>query len=154
MSSSSSEKKTIKINPELFQISKTQKASRKSKSNIGHSQDPIIPPNMLRKKLLDRIKKHKQGEAQRVKNVSPMKPVEPVDELQDSMQYLHVLASERKLKATPVPPLHAPQTFKNYVSMMEGGENHVPVQLELPETLQSPSAFLPPIQLKYNVDQQ
>jgi len=53
-------KKTIKINPELFNLSgKTQK-NREKKTR--QNKAPLINPNLIKKQLLERIKKHKSDE--------------------------------------------------------------------------------------------
>ena len=180
----STEKKTISINTDFFKVSnKTQKAGRPKKP----AATSIIPPNVLRKKLLDRIKKHKAVEAQKVKTASTSnKKTDSTDELTDSMQYFNLLSSERKMggevkgkektkekEKTKDPILHSSvfsnhKTFKNHASLMGGGGGNIPIQLELPDTLQeiSPSfvesfhtqepilgPVIPsPIQLNYKVD--
>ena len=55
---SSSTKKTITINPDLFNVSgksKTRKVKDKKQPIIPH----LISPNILKNKLLERIKSHK-----------------------------------------------------------------------------------------------
>jgi hypothetical protein len=60
-----STKKTIQINPELFKIAgKTKKIRDKKELAIT----PIINPNNLKNKLLNRIKEHKQNEIKNKKN--------------------------------------------------------------------------------------
>lgn len=58
--------KTISINPSLFNISsKKTKKERKHRSNIS---TPLISPNVLKNKLLKRIKEHKQKETENLEN--------------------------------------------------------------------------------------
>ena len=60
-SSSSSIKKTIKINPVLFQTKSSSTTTRKKEKKS--SLQPLIHPNVLKKTLLSRIKEHKTGAA-------------------------------------------------------------------------------------------
>jgi len=61
-------KKTIQINPELFKIGGTNK-TRKNKEKKDLTLTPIITPNNLKNKLLNRIKYHKTRENNDNKNV-------------------------------------------------------------------------------------
>jgi len=50
-------KKTIKINPELFNIADKTRKNREKKSRP--SIPVVVKPNSLKKELLNRIKEHK-----------------------------------------------------------------------------------------------
>ena len=52
--------KTISINPSLFSIGKTKKKREK----IPKAVVPLISPNVLKNKLLKRIKEHKLKETE------------------------------------------------------------------------------------------
>ena len=58
-----SSEKTISINPSLFRIggAKTRK-NNKNKNKGNKPVKPLINPNILKKKLLKRIREHKQSE--------------------------------------------------------------------------------------------
>jgi hypothetical protein len=90
-------KKTIKINPELFQLS-----SEKTKKNREKKQRPLIPPiinpNSIKKQLLNKIKEHKSHEK---KNQDKKTSIEDSsrdfsDEFQDSIDYLSSLSKQKK----------------------------------------------------------
>jgi hypothetical protein len=102
--------KTISINPSLFSLggSKTKKnRERKSKATALH----IISPNVLKNKLLRRIKEHKQKETKDLENnkrkLTPkiedskaMKSDETItfsDEFNDSINYLQTLSKQKHI---------------------------------------------------------
>ena len=64
--------KTISINPSLFRMggSKTKKKDKQQKSTII----PLISPNVLKNKLLKRIKEHKQRETENLENNKKILP--------------------------------------------------------------------------------
>jgi hypothetical protein len=106
--------KTISINPSLFSIgsSKTKKnRDKKLKSNAV----PLISPNVLKNKLLKRIKEHKQKETQHLennkRNLTTQIDVEiPThksnneilnfnDEFSESINYLQTLSKQKNIDA-------------------------------------------------------
>ena len=104
---SSSTKKTITINPDLFNVgskSKTRKVKDKKTPVIPH----LISPNILKNKLLERIKSHKLKETEGLvnnktklsesnnKNNTNVEKKTFTDEFSDSMDYLQSLSSQKK----------------------------------------------------------
>ena len=104
--------KTISINPSLFSIggSKTKKnREKKPKSNVV----PLISPNVIKNKLLKRIKEHKQKETQNLENnkrtLNPSVDIVVTnksskdemanfnDEFMDSINYLQTLSKQKKI---------------------------------------------------------
>ena len=143
-------KKTIKINPELFQISSEKTKKVRSKKNR-----PVLPalvnPNSIKKQLLNKIKEHKTQEKEKSevdkKNKSNKEDSSLFsDEFRDSIEYLSSLS--KKQKEAPVSSFtHTPsplqKTLKNLTSYSEYANqyNSMPhVELELPEELFIPSS--------------
>ena len=103
--------KTISINPGLFSMggSKTKKNREKRK----HTEiKPIISPNVLKNKLLKRIKEHKQRETENLENNKRKLPIvnENIklggvtneisaysDEFSESLNYLQTLSKQKKI---------------------------------------------------------
>jgi len=105
--------KTISINPSLFSVggSKTRKNREKKTKPTAV---PLISPNVLKNKLLKRIKEHKQKETHDLANnkrkINDTNKVEPIknfenemlkfsDEFTDSINYLQTLSKQKKLDA-------------------------------------------------------
>jgi hypothetical protein len=139
--------KTIEINPSLFSVGGLSKKNR-SKKNKPMSV-PLISPNILKNKLLKRIKDHKNKETENLennkKNLSSTTKTDNTstdkktlnntntytDEFNDSIEYLQTLSKQTKIDSSNNIKKEAIQrkTIKNY--------NSSPiVNLELPEELQ------------------
>jgi hypothetical protein len=100
-----SSKKTIKINPELFNFSggaKTQKIRDRKQKQV---KAQLVNPNAIKKQLLSRIKEHKNNEnaaANKPSAIATDKNKKPedigsfTDEFMDSINYLSSLSKERK----------------------------------------------------------
>lgn len=148
--------KTIEINPALFNISgsKNKKThTKKNKTNIA----PLISPNVLKNKLLNRIKEHKKRETENLDNkkktesnqkqpltagakeTNPPTKFDPyTNEFNDSIEYLQTLSNKKKTdneKANVEKKKEEIQrkTIKNH------NYNSMPhVNLELPDSLKEP----------------
>jgi len=134
--------KTIEINPSLFSVGGLSKKNR-SKKNKSMSV-PLISPNILKNKLLKRIKDHKNKEtvgldtSKKIMS-SEAKKNEPVsnnvntytDEFNESIEYLQTLSKQKKIDSENNIKREAIQrkTIKNYSSSMPV------VNLELPDEL-------------------
>uniref|UniRef100_A0A6C0BAR8 Uncharacterized protein n=1 Tax=viral metagenome TaxID=1070528 RepID=A0A6C0BAR8_9ZZZZ len=135
-------KKTIKINPELFQISSEKTKKIRSKKNR-----PVLPAlvnlNSIKKQLLHKIKEHKTQEKSEVdkKNKSNKEDSSLFsDEFRDSIEYLSSLSKKQKETPTHTP---SQKTLKNLTSYSEYAHQYdlMPhVELELPEELFIPSS--------------
>ena len=134
--------KTIEINPSLFSVGGLSKKNR-SKRNKSMSV-PLISPNILKNKLLKRIKDHKNKETagldtSKKKMSSDVKKNEQVlnnintytDEFNESIEYLQTLSKQKKVDSENNIKREAIQrkTIKNYSSSMPI------VNLELPDDL-------------------
>lgn len=130
----SSTKKTIKINPELFKMSSSKKTNDKAKTikNRGGT-NPIVRPNKIKKKLLERIKEHSRAKDtnEPVKGDIPTKTTENkyVEEFYESMNYLSKLANETNSTS---PYKRGKQTRKKPPSL---SNDNVHVDIELPDDL-------------------
>ncbi len=154
-------KKTIDINPDLFSIGKTRKKREKPQKPANV---PLISPNVLKNKLLKRIKEHKKKETEGLENnktklsnvnhndsisknnISKPNLVDLEDytnEFNDSINYLQTLSKQKKddeQKATNEANKQRlkeeleRKTVKNYQSLLSSSE--LPhVNIDLPEEL-------------------
>jgi hypothetical protein len=158
--------KTISINPVLFSVgnSKTKKREKKKRTNIV----PLISPNVLKNKLLKRIKEHKQKELQsldidkqKIKNTTPLVnnkiknntdefTHEFTDEFTDSLNYLQTLSKQKinDLEKQKKKEELERKTIKNYNSL----DNPV-INIDLPEELEQPTINIlqtEPVTINYN----
>jgi hypothetical protein len=147
--------KTISINPTLFSMggSKTKKNKDKKQKAVV---TPLISPNVLKNKLLKRIKEHKQRETENLENnkkggKSAEVPALSIpttssfsDEFSDSLNYLQTLTEDKKQKEHKANSEIMERrrreklersTVKNYQSM---GGDHQGINIELPEELSHP----------------
>jgi hypothetical protein len=146
--------KTISINPQLFSMGglKTRRNKEKKEKTVI---TPSISPNVLKNKLLKRIKEHKQRETQNLDDIGKNK-VETssslsdiknegtnyADEFSESMSYLQTLSKQKKVdeekikyekrKEQQKQKLQS-QTVKNYSSLQGGSPV---INIDLPEELQ------------------
>jgi hypothetical protein len=140
--------KTIEINPSLFNVGGLSKKN-KTKKNRPTSA-PLISPNILKNKLLKRIKEHKNKETSNLenKNSKPTNDGETIDssksninsytdEFNESLEYLQTLSKQKKIEEENNIKRNAIQrkTLKSYTSSMPS------VNLELPDELKE--TFIP-----------
>ena len=149
--------KTISINPSLFSMggSKTKKnREKKQKSTIV----PLISPNVLKNKLLKRIKEHKQRETENLENnkrklPSPEESVKTdivkhdllssfSDEFSDSINYLQTLSKQKKVNDEKTNYERQRQKRKEQLERKTIRNYHEPhiehnINLDLPDELMS-----------------
>lgn len=97
--------KTITINPSLFSLSTTKTKKNKEKK-LKPPPNNIISPNVLKNKLLKRIKEHKQKETSNLDNNKKSLNIQTndseaskfSDEFHDSIEYLQTLSKQKKWK--------------------------------------------------------
>lgn len=143
-------KKTIIVNPELFKFtsgSQTRKNKDKQTKPL-----PVVSPNHLKTKLLNRIKQHKNNEVNELKQKNTeLQNDKYTDEFYDAIGYLSDLSKKHKTQT------HVQnKTLKSY---HDPNTNHSSpyVQLDLPLELQEPivqnsNTFMQPMHLNYKVD--
>jgi hypothetical protein len=142
-------KKTIQINPELFKLpnNKTRKTKEKKIT-------PIINPNTLKNKLLNRIKQHKQQEikeqpkhnhnATNHNATNHNDNFDSNDEFNSAVNYLSHLSKKQKQHNKTI-------KSNTYISSIPH------VELELPDELQDfvepkPQVNTPPMNIHYKTD--
>jgi hypothetical protein len=146
--------KTISINPSLFSMggSKTKKnREKKTKPTIA----PLISPNVLKNKLLKRIKEHKQRETENLENNKRKLPTpeESIkhdivkhelstfsDEFSDSINYLQTLSKQKKVNDEKINYDKQKQHRKDELERKTVRNYHQPhiehnINLDLPEEL-------------------
>jgi hypothetical protein len=153
-------KKTIKINPEIFNMGgKTKKNKERKQYPINV---PLISPNILKNKLLKRIKEHKTKETTTQPNDTHPKPSEIKynNEFNDSLEYLQILSNNKKKEERQQykDDLYK-KTLRNNFSINTEKLNNQYVETELPEELKQDyyntvdnSTSTLPIKLNYNID--
>jgi len=139
--------KTISINPQLFSMggSKTRKNKEKKERTVV---TPLISPNVLKNKLLKRIKEHKQRETENLDNNKKEENNDInnnsnyVDEFSESMSYLQTLSKQKKVDEEKINYEKKKerdrqrlqnQTIKNYSSIQ--GSSPI-INIDLPQELQ------------------
>lgn len=129
-------KKTIKINPEIFNMGGTRKnRDKKVKSFVP---TPIISPNILKNKLLKRIKEHKVQENSNIDNKNDKDKPNLVDtysdEFKDSIEYLQSISKQKKKEEE-----HEKRKEQLLNKTIRNYNNIIPhVELELPSDLIQP----------------
>ena len=159
--------KTISINPSLFSLTKTKKNKEKKQKP---AVVPLISPNVLKNKLLKRIKEHKLNETANLENNKTKITNNPTkisneektniqnfnDEFNDSISYLQTLSKQKKVNEEKAKYDREKErrreelerkTVKNYQSMNNNGLP--PVNIELPEELKTPLITVNTSNLKY-----
>ena len=113
--------KKIKINPDLFSIGKISKTRKNREKKLKPTSTPLISPNVLKNKLLKRIKEFKNNETENLDNNKKKLPEKSIttdininnnknnnislngvdvkkytDEFNDSIEYLQSLSTQKK----------------------------------------------------------
>jgi hypothetical protein len=154
--------KTISINPSLFGIGGSSKTKKSREKKTRPTNVPLISPNVLKNKLLKRIKEHKVHENENQENnktkltnskgesISKPNLVDVgnyTDEFNDSISYLQTLSKQKKIDENKATSEKIKQrrkedidkaTIKNYNSLTVGSTNLPVVNLDLPEELKEP----------------
>ena len=164
--------KTIDINPALFKIGSSSGTKKNHNKNKTPIVKPLISPNILKNKLLKRIKEHKLKETNNLggsnkKNLQEnniLNTDKPQlvdleaysDEFNDSINYLQTLSTQKKKE-----DLHK-KTLKNYQYYNNSNTSAINVNIDLPDELKEPLVAVSnekfevknstPLSIKYNAD--
>jgi hypothetical protein len=144
--------KTISINPSLFAVGGAKTKKNRGEKKQKPTMAPLISPNVLKNKLLKRIKEHKQRETENLENVGggenngsthlSNKAADMIvsDEFMESIEYLKTLSDERK-KRSSIEKRRSDlerNTVKHYQALNNSESSHQQVNIELPEELSEP----------------
>jgi hypothetical protein len=166
--------KKIDINPDLFNVGSSSKTRKNRERKQNPNNVPLISPNVLKNKLLKRIKEHKIKETENLENNKKKLPITNVDnnntkpnlvdlesytdEFNDSINYLQTLSRQQKIdeqndriekhKQKMRDELEK-KTVKNYHSLLSSSELPV-VNIDLPEELKEPLISVNTSQLNFN----
>ena len=129
-------KKTIKINPELFNLADKTRKNRERKSRP--SVPVVVKPNSLKKELLNRIKEHRTRDTE-----SPNK-ASFSDEFHDSINYLSSLSKKHKEDADREKKreILANRTVKNYQTYNTPPSQPISQFYQHPSPMQTPMVNL------------
>jgi len=150
--------KTISINPTLFSLGGSKTKKNREKKQLP-TNVPLISPNVLKNKLLKRIKEHKQRETENLENnkkklsnsislpITNKEENNFSDEFSESINYLQTLSKQKKINDEKLYYERQKQrrrdelerkTLKNYQvsENNNNNNNNTFVNLELPEELQ------------------
>jgi hypothetical protein len=156
---SEGQRKTIKINPELFNLGSSGEKTRKQKPKTY--QPLVINENSLKKQFINKIKEHKQREKNgMLDNKIEMKKDAFTNEFVDSINYLTTLSKkhkeentfERKNRTLKQPPVQYQPSQNQYQPTQNQyrptqNQPYIPhVELELPEELRDTFLPSPPVQ--------
>lgn len=146
----STQKKTIQINPELFNLSDKTKKNRDRKSRPS-AQQLVVKPNSLKKHLINRIKEHKMkertgGDSVAGSSSSKSDSTNFTNELYDSFNYLSSLSKKHKedndkekkrnlIANKTVKNYNAPSNVPSYFQQDLSSASMPMVNLELPDEL-------------------
>lgn len=134
--------KTISINPALFSVSGSR--TRKAREKKAPKALPVISPNLLKQKLLHRIKEHKQHEIKNLNskekdvNKKSMDDISFSDEFVNSINYLQTLSKQKQIDDNKQKRREEIErsTVKNYYAMNNSPSQQI--NIDLPDELAQP----------------
>jgi len=166
-------RKTIKINPELFNLGSGSSGEKTRKQKPKTYQPLVINENSLKKQFINKIKEHKHREKNGLENKIEMKKEAFTNEFMDSISYLSSLSKKHKeenetpsferrnrtLKQPQYSTPHYPNQYsqnpqipqypqnQQYPQNIKTQMSYLPhVELELPEELRDTFLPSPPMQ--------
>ena len=150
-----SSKKTISINPNLFNVGGKKNKSKTLKKSKPKPSKTLIKPNTLKKNLLQRIKEHQKQAQKKVKitsdqsqeNEDTKETKEFSNDFNNTLNYLNQLAKDNKNKKSErrkrrKKHLQSKQNDENKIlqSVDKSKQQALTINTELPKSLQSNTA--------------
>jgi hypothetical protein len=164
--------KKIDINPDLFNVGGSLKTKKNRKRQQTQTIVPLISPNVLKNKLLKRIKEHKMNETENLVN-NTKKPLNTnlqnnstkpnlvdlasyTDEFNDSINYLQTLSAKKKvddqknLQEVNRQKMNNELDQINQLNIKNSLTNLPVVNIDLPDELSTPLVSVNTSQMNFN----
>jgi hypothetical protein len=154
-------RKTIKINPELFNLGSGSSGEKTRKQKPKTYQPLVINENSLKKQFINKIKEHKHREKNGLENKIEMKKEAFTNEFMDSISYLSSLSKkhkeenetasfERKNRTLKQPPQYSPSHYPNQYSQIPQNlqNQQYPQNQQNPQNVKPQMSYLPHVELE------
>ena len=159
----SNNKKTIKINPDIFIVGGKRNKTKTIKNKLDNL--PQISPSILKTKLVSRVINHKKQDIENKNKITP--PHSDVDinkysnDFNDSIEYLQMLSNQKRKKKQDEERKNKhdelqKRTIRN--TKVYNTDTQLNISLDLPDELKEevyPSVTNPAeyVNVKYNIDE-
>ena len=160
----SNNKKTIKINPDIFMVGGKRNKTKTIKNKLDTL--PQISPNILKTKLVSRVINHKKQDIETKNKIAPPPSSSSIEvdkysnDFNDSIEYLQMLSNQKRKKKQDDEKRKKHDELQKRTVRNTKVYNTTPqldISLDLPDELKEevyPSVTIPTesINIKYNVD--
>ena len=155
-------RKTIKINPELFNLGSGSSGEKTRKQKPKTYQPLVINENSLKKQFINKIKEHKHREKNGLENKIEMKKEAFTNEFMDSISYLSSLSKKHKeenetasferknrtLKQPPHYPNQYSQNPQNLQNLQTQQYQQNPQHQQYLQNIKTQMSYLPHVELE------